>query len=1417
MSKRKCPSAATRTSGGRIQQKPNVSEHRVMIRMFQAGRYAEAEAQALRATSSDLHDAVAWKILGSTYVAQGKLALAQPALEKAARLSPNDADIFNNLGVLYKSLGNVEQAENDFRRAVELDPGLAGAYYNLSNIMKLRGRFSDAEQYALRALAIRPNYADAHNSLGAVFKEQGRLRDAAASLQEALRLQPSNALAMNNLGLVFKEMGNLQNAEAYLQRSVALNPNLPEARLNLGSVLKELGKSHEAESSLRHALRLQPDFVEALNELGNVQTNMGNLEAAESSFQRVLEIKPDYEDVFSNLLFCLNYHPNKSAEDIYAKYEEYEQKFGAPLRATWQAFENDRIAERRLRVGYVSPDFRQHSIRHFVEPLLARHNKVSVEVFAYAEVPLPDHVTTRYQSYVDHWVPTTGMSDENLAARIRTDGIDILVDLAGQTAKNRLGVFARKPAPVSVSWLGYGYTTGLQAIDYYLTDAISAPIGSDHLFSESVWRMPTPAYVFRPASNMGLVGSLPALEMGYVTLGTLSRAVRINHRTIKVWSEILRQLPESRLIVDSLNFSDQQSCERLAQEFALHGIARERLEIGFHSPPGNVFRRVDIGLDCFPHNSGTTLFETLFMGVPYVTLAGRPSVGRLGSSILHGVGHSEWIASTEGEYVEKVVALASDLPKLAALRARLRGEMESSPLMDEAGFAHKVETAYRAMFASWCGRTELQTNQDKNQTKPAQPAASDKKAILVETSVDAPSFQDVQAIVSLHKQGRPKEMEVLSTKLTVRFPNHAFGWKALGAALRQQDRIDEALRPMIRAAELLPEDAEAHNNLGTTLRAIGRLAEAETSLRRALELQPNYAEAHYNLGRTFNEKGLLSDSEASYRRALTYKSDYIDAHSDLGLCLFAQRRWREAEDSFRRSLAINPNHGEAHINLALTLAVQGKSVEAEASCRRGLEIRPENADAHNLLAGILKADGRLVEAAVSLRRTLELKPDYAQVHSNLSTTLAYLSDFSNVVLESDVALQLKPDEPVIWDQRLYSFSYHPDLTAEEIYAEFARWGDRFPDPVVDFSAHDRTPGRRLRIGYVSPDFRRHTSRFYFWPLFASHDHAVVELYAYSNVKIEDDFTRKFKGVFDHWRSIRGVADSEVARMIRQDGIDVLVDCCNHMLDDRLGVFTLKPAPIQATWLGAAWTSGLKMIDYALIDPHMAPDGTLTRETIVRLPHCFVAYQPPEETALISEPPFLKNGYITFGYSGRTERLNHHTFRVWGEILRRNPTARLILDFRQFADPPTQAHYREFMFRHGMDPSRVIMRNSANIFEGLNDIDILLDSFPHSGGTMLFDALWMGVPVLTLASRPPVGRIGTSLMINLGLPEWVAETYEEYIDKAGVFANNPQTLAELRAGMRDRMRKSPLMDGIGFARGMEAAYRQMYEKWCLNRT
>jgi predicted O-linked N-acetylglucosamine transferase (SPINDLY family) len=431
--------------------------------------------------------------------------------------------------------------------------------------------------------------------------------------------------------------------------------------------------------------------------------------------------------------------------------------------------------------------------------------------------------------------------------------------------------------------------------------------------------------------------------------------------------------------------------------------------------------------------------------------------------------------------------------------------------------------------------------------------------------------------------------------------------------------------------------------------------------------------------------------------------------------------------------------------------------------------------------------------------------------------LSYLSDYREVCKYSDTALSLVTDSerPIVWANRLFHWIYHPDLSAQEICAEHIRWGNQFAALGQEgFADHDRTPKRRLRIGYVSPDFRGHTCRFYFEPLFSQHDHTNFEVFAYSSVLHEDEHTQRLKPYFDHWRDIHSLSDEAAAQMIRQDKIDILVDGCGHMMDTRLTVFAYKPAPIQVTWLGSAWTTGLAQMDYVLFDPYMAPEGTAASEQIVRLPRTWAAFRPGERATQspVKTSPAVTNGYVTFGYSGRSERLNHRVFKAWGRILARLPQARLVLDYKAFVDPKTQAYYKEFLQAHGVDTSRVLMRNSENIFEGLGDIDILLDSFPHSGGTMLFDAIWMGVPTLTVASPRPVGRIGTSLMTNLGLPEWVAQDEQEYEDKAIAFAQDIPALASLRSGMRAKMQASPVMNEKAFAQDVEGAFETMWRNW-----
>jgi predicted O-linked N-acetylglucosamine transferase (SPINDLY family) len=629
----------------------------------------------------------------------GDLATAREVALAGLKTAPGSAQLNHYLASLWAASGQRNQAIETLSKWLSVHPDDGHAVQNLGDALKAEGELGPAIEQYRKAAALNPSSAEVRLRLGSALHESGQLDAAIATYRQALALEPSLAEAHGNIGSALQQKGELKLAIEHYCKAISLKPQFAAAHSNLGNALQEVGDLAGSTRSHRQALALHPNAI-THNNLAGVLMTQGLLDEAISEFRTALTLQPGFAPAESNLLFALNYHPEKSAEEIFEAYRAFNlrQSAGSSIVAVHK---NERRENRRLRIGYVSPDFRYHPVRHFLEPLLANHDHNVVEVFAYAEGAIEDDVTARYRSYSDHWIPILSLSNEALTQRIRSDGIDVLVDLAGHTGNNRLATFALKPAPVSVSWLGFGYTTGLTAIDYYLTDAASAPPGCEHLFAERPWRLATPCYVYRPGESMGPVSPLPALARGYVTFGTLTRAVRINHRTIRAWSEVLRQVPGSKLVIDSGNFMLAPMRDELAARFLEHGIARDRLLIGFTSPPWDLLRNIDIGFDCFPHNSGTTLFETLFMGLPYVTLAGRPSVGRIGSAILEGVGHSEWIAYSEDEYISKAVALAQDLPRLVALRASLREEMRTSALMDEAGFARKVEGAYREMFSSW--------------------------------------------------------------------------------------------------------------------------------------------------------------------------------------------------------------------------------------------------------------------------------------------------------------------------------------------------------------------------------------------------------------------------------------------------------------------------------------------------------------------------------------------------------------------------------------------------------------------------------------------------------------------------------------------------------------------------------------------
>jgi predicted O-linked N-acetylglucosamine transferase (SPINDLY family) len=494
-------------------------------------------------------------------------------------------------------------------------------------------------------------------------------------------------------------------AVACFERALALDPTLSDSELGLGVVAQHSGRFDEAVSRYERVVASQPEHASAHNNLANTLLLIGRLDEALVHYHAERALRPDNAASASNLLLARQYDPSIDRKALAAEAQAWNTQFAAPLATDARPHQHDRSPERRLRIGYVSADFRRHPVGYFLEPILRHHNPAHVELYCYAGNNTEDDLTARLRASAQVWRPTLGLDDSTLAEQIRADGIDILVDLAGHTSGNRLLTFARKPAPVQVSWLGYVDTTGLDAFDAVIADATFCPPDEEWSFAERVVRLPSVRWCYAGPEGAPPIAPLPALERGTVTFGCFNNLAKLTPEVIALWADVLVAVPGSRLLLNSVGFESEQERARYLALFEARGISPERIEIegkSSHAAYLATYARVDIGLDPFPFNGGTVTAESLWMGVPQVTLYGDRPVGRMGAAQLGAIGLSALVARSQAEYVRIAADLAGDLPRLAELRAGLRDRLRASPLGDVPTFTRDLEAAYRAHWRSWC-------------------------------------------------------------------------------------------------------------------------------------------------------------------------------------------------------------------------------------------------------------------------------------------------------------------------------------------------------------------------------------------------------------------------------------------------------------------------------------------------------------------------------------------------------------------------------------------------------------------------------------------------------------------------------------------------------------------------------------------
>jgi predicted O-linked N-acetylglucosamine transferase (SPINDLY family) len=708
------------------------------VSQHEAGKLAEAEALYRQILAAQPNDADVLQLLGMLNSQQGRKEEAVAFLRRALALAPAAPDCNYNMGVVLAELSRHDEAIAALKRATELKPDFAEAFQHLGISLRAQNQLEPAAEAFSKAAVLRPDFAEALNNLGTVLRLQNKFEEAIAAYRKALGLRPLAGEIHKNLGNALAASGDADGAiEAYRQ-SVNLRPDDVATAFMLGNTLLTSGRAAEAARTIRAALVLQPNSPEMMNNLANALFVQGEFTAAAEVFSQIIALKPEFAvahnnlgnvkkelgqveaamDCFrqslmlernpgfhSNLLFTMHLLEPSDPATVFQEHVSWDRIYGNHPEAKTAAHDNDRDPDRRLRIGYVSTDLRDHPVAFFIENLISNHDPKQVEVFVYYAGPRPDAVTQRFMRLVPNWRNIASYDDARAADAIRQDRIDILVDLSGHTAGSRLMIFTRKPAPIQINYLGYPDTSGLAAMDYRLTDGYADPVGKTERFhSEHLIRLPKTFAIYRPPDAAPPVGPLPAANRGFVTFGSFSTASKIGDSVLRAWTEILHRVADSRLLIMAKGITDPTLQRRLRKPFDDRGIARDRLRFVARRPFVDylaLHREVDILLDTFPVNGHTVTCHAIWMGVPPVTLAGETHIQRLGASVLNNLDLPELIASSPQEYVEIAVRLAGDLPRLDRLRSGMRERFSASPLARGREFAAEFESACRQAWRQW--------------------------------------------------------------------------------------------------------------------------------------------------------------------------------------------------------------------------------------------------------------------------------------------------------------------------------------------------------------------------------------------------------------------------------------------------------------------------------------------------------------------------------------------------------------------------------------------------------------------------------------------------------------------------------------------------------------------------------------------
>ncbi len=1198
--------------------------------------------------------------------------------------------------------------------AAPVPEGKSATQVALEEVLALRGQgqLAAAVYAARQAVAKWPSEPLAHNMLGSMLSEQGQSDAAQASWQHAIDLSPRFAHALFNLGMYWRQHGRAEQGVALLRRAVAAAPQNLRFQLNLADALQDQGDRAGAREHYEAAVAIDPEHVQANMNLGMWHARGMDFVAAHRHYREALRVDPTFVPAQFNLGFTAHYaYPNR----VQAIFEQAKRWGEAMVAATPRCpVTAASDPHQRLRVGLVSADLRDHPVGYFLSPLLLSQAGAEVDWVAFSNQSVMTPLSHVLHQRCVAWHDISKCNDAQACDLIQREGIDVLIDLGGYTGGARLGIFARKPVAVQLTWLGYFSSTGLPTMDGVIADPVCVPAGEEQWFTERVWRLPETRLCMQVPSDTLPVAKTPALSKGHITFGSFQELPKITDAVLSVWAKVLKGVPSARLRVQSARLFGVEKQDFSAKLQAL-GVAPERVDLlGRVSFDDflSAHAEVDVLLDTFSFPGGTTTAQALWMGVPTITLTQPGMLARQGEQLLRAVGLDDWVTHTPEAFVALAVhwAQPQQWSTLNALRMGLREQARRSALFDGERFGRDWVALLRRVWQAACGEVEV----------PAEAATATTPSLQV---IDPQWRTRFREALRLRDQGQHQQAAELTQALLAEQPNRPELLNMWGVLMEELGRRDEWDAVMPRLEAHGGRQASCVLNVARWHFMAERFEAARDVLRAYLKHDKDHVEVMLMLAPLLRRLDDLKGARRMLSRIIELQPQHAEAYFKRGVLEESVGRWAQALADYEQALAVEPTHQNALINRMMV-----------ATRVDGYEVR---------------------EAADAARR-------YATA----------------------------------WSQALGPWT--PPLRAQGL-------------------------GKRLRVGLVSGDLGVHPVGYFLQSLLLSEAAKQVDWVVYASADWDDAVNRAFRAVVPTWHLVSAWSTERLCQQVRDDGVDVLVDLSGYTAASRLDAFARKPAPLQVAWLGYFATTGLPTMDAVLADPVCLPDDEVDAfsEAVWRLPHTRLCMQPIAEAPEVAPAPVLRQGHITLGCIQDPYKISDAVLQAWSKILRAVPNARLVLQHSKLGEESaTRRAFTQRMQAHGLSPKQVSFgmgRPFERYLAGFEQYDFLLDTWPYTGGTTTAQALWMGVPTVSLATPGMIGRQGQGLLTAAGLGDWVVHSVDDYVAKVVGWcdANRWDALAALRAGLRERLRSTPLFDGERFAQDWIATVHGVWHHACLS--